>query len=79
MYGTGTRVSGCVSYGERCTRIVTDPVFGPAGNGNFLGDVSREEKIRFNVPSGLTHGKDRIQNLGFPGDIVRRRKKIRSD
>jgi len=77
MYGSGTIVSGYVSYEERSTRILTCPVFWPARSGNFLVDVSREEKIRFNVPGGLTYGEDRIQNLGFPGDIVRRRKKIR--
>ena len=80
MYGNSTIVSGSVSYGERSTRILTCPVFGPARNGNFLGDVSRgKEKIRFHVPGGLTHGENRIKNLGFPGDVVRRRKKIRSD
>ena len=79
MYGSGTIVSGYVSYEERSARILTCPVFWPARSGNFLVDVSREEKIRFNVPGGLTHGEDRIQSLGFPGDIVRRRKRIRSD
>ena len=77
MYGSSTLVSGYVLYEERSAKILTCPVFWPARSGNFLVDVSREKKIRLNVPGGLTYGEDMIQNLGFPGNIVRRRKKIR--
>jgi hypothetical protein len=40
---------------------------------------AREGRLGFHGPGELTRGEDRIKDLDFPGNLVRKREKIRSD